>query len=124
MKKVITLHPTRRIPYVTTLLTGVAVALASLVGDAAETYDLTNIGTLFAFALVCMGVLILRIKEPDRPRPFRVPMVWPVALGGAAACVFIMVGLPAQAWARFGWWLAIGIAFYFIYGYRHSRLRQ
>lgn len=124
MKKVITLHPTRRIPYVTTLLTGVAVALASLVGDAAETYDLTNIGTLFAFALVCMGVLILRIKEPDRPRPFRVPMVWPVAFGGAAACVFIMVGLPAQAWARFGWWLVIGIAFYLIYGYRHSRLRQ
>ena len=118
------LHPTRRIPYATTLVTGIAVALASLVGDAAETYDLTNIGTLFAFALVCVGVLVLRVKEPDRPRPFRVPFVWPVAILGAIACAFIMYGLPAQAWGRFGWWLAIGIAIYLAYGYRHSRLKQ
>jgi APA family basic amino acid/polyamine antiporter len=118
------LHPTRRIPHVTTLLTGIVVALASLVGDAAETYDLTNIGTLFAFALVCLGVLILRIKEPQRPRPFRVPFVWPIALAGAGACVFIMIGLPAQAWTRFGWWLATGMAIYFLYGYRHSKLRR
>jgi APA family basic amino acid/polyamine antiporter len=118
------LHPTRRIPYATTLVTGIAVALASLVGDAAETYDLTNIGTLFAFALVCIGVLVLRVKEPDRPRPFRVPFVWPVAILGAIACAFIMYGLPAQAWSRFGWWLAIGMAIYLAYGYRHSRLKQ
>jgi APA family basic amino acid/polyamine antiporter len=118
------LHPTRRIPYTTTLLTGIAVAVASLVGDAAETYDLTNIGTLFAFALVCIGVLVLRVKEPDRPRPFKVPFVWPVALLGTAACVFIMVGLPTQAWTRFLWWLAIGVLLYAVYGYRHSLLRQ
>lgn len=118
------LHPTRRIPYVTTLLTGVIVAVASLVGDAAETYDLTNIGTLFAFAIVCIGVLVLRIVEPDRPRPFRVPFVWPVALLGTAACVFIMIGLPPQAWTRFGYWLLAGLAIYFFYGMRHSRLRS
>ena len=85
------------------------VALASLIGDAAETYDLTNIGTLFAFALVCIGVLVLRVKEPERPRPFRVPLVWPVALLGTAACIFIMVGLPPQAWesvSASGWWSA------------------
>ena len=117
------LHPTRRIPYATTLLTGLVVACASLVGDAAETYDLTNIGTLFAFALVCVGVLVLRVKEPERPRPFRVPLVWPVALGGTAACIFIMVGLPSQAWVRFAGWLAVGILLYAVYGYRHSRLR-
>ena len=64
------------------------VALGALVGDAGETYDLTNIGTLFAFALVCIGVLVLRYTEPDRPRPFRVPFVWPVTLVGAAACVY------------------------------------
>jgi APA family basic amino acid/polyamine antiporter len=117
------LHPTRRIPYATTLVTGLAVGLASLVGDAAETYDLTNIGTLFAFALVCTGVLVLRVKEPDRPRPFRVPFVWPVALLGAAACLFIMVGLPYQAWERFLVWLVIGLLLYFAYGMAHSRLR-
>ena len=116
-------HPVRRIPYVTTLVTGIVVALASLVGDAAETYDLTNIGTLFAFALVSIGVLVLRITEPDRPRPFRVPFVWPVALLSAAACVFIMVGLPAQAWERFLVWLGIGLLIYVLYGYRHSKLR-
>jgi basic amino acid/polyamine antiporter, APA family len=118
------LHPTRRIPYVTTLLTGLVVAVAALIGDAAETYDLTNIGTLFAFSLVCIGVLVLRVKEPDRPRPFRVPFVWPVALLGTAACLFIMVGLPAQAWVRFGWWLGAGLLLYFVYGYRHSTLRN
>jgi APA family basic amino acid/polyamine antiporter len=112
-----------RIPYVTTLVTGIIVALASLVGDAAETYDLTNIGTLFAFALVCAGVLVLRVKEPNRERPFRVPFVWVVAPLGVAACLFIMVGLPPQAWVRFGWWLAIGVAIYVFYGYRHSKLR-
>ena len=116
-------HPVHRTPYVTTLITGVVVALASSVGDAAETYDLTNIGTLFAFVLVCAGVLVLRYKEPERHRPFRVPFVWPVTILGAASCVFIMQGLPPQAWRRFGWWLAIGLVLYFAYGIRHSRLR-
>ncbi len=115
--------PKTRIPYVTTLVTGLVVAVAALIGDAAETYDLTNIGTLFAFALVCAGVLVLRITEPERTRPFRVPFVWLVAPLGMAACLFIMVGLPPQAWTRFGWWLLIGAAIYVLYGYRHSRLR-
>ena len=117
------LDPKRRIPYRTTLLTGLIVAVASAFGDAAETYDLTNIGTLFAFALVCGGVLILRVKEPDRPRAFKVPFVWVLAPLGIAACVFVMVGLPPSAWVRFGWWLAAGIILYFAYGYRHSKLR-
>ena len=102
-------HPVSRIPYTTTLITGIVVAVASMFGDAAETYDLTNIGTLFAFALVSIGVLVLRIKEPERPRPFRVPFVWPVAILGALACVFVMAGLPRQAWERFAGWLVIGL---------------
>ena len=73
-------------------------ALWSLIGDAGETYDLTNIGTLFAFMLVCVGVMVLRHKEPDRPRPFRVPLVWPVCMLSAAGCLFIMKGLPDEAW--------------------------
>jgi APA family basic amino acid/polyamine antiporter len=93
------------------------------VGDAAETYDLTNIGTLFAFALVCTGVLVLRVADPHRPRPFKVPLVWVVAPLGVAACLFVMIGLPRQAWERFGIWLVIGAVLYVVYGIRHSRLR-
>jgi APA family basic amino acid/polyamine antiporter len=113
-----------RVPSATTLLTGVLVAAASLVGDAAETYDLTNIGTLFAFALVCAGVMVLRVKEPARPRPFKVPAVWVTAPLGIAACVFVMFGLPDQAWERFGIWIVIGLVIYGSYSYRHSRLRS
>jgi len=117
------IHPRTKIPFITTLFTGIFVALWSLVGDAGETYDLTNIGTLFAFMLVSIGVLVLRYKEPDRPRPFKVPFVWPVTVLSAAGCVFIMRGLPHQAWERFGYWLVIGLLLYFVYGYQHSRLR-
>ena len=118
------IHPRYRTPHITTVITGVVVALGSLVMDENEIYDLTNIGTLSAFAIVCIGVLVLRILEPERPRPFRVPFVWPVAVIGAGACVFVMKGLPWHAWERFGIWLAVGLALYFVYGYRHSRLRS
>jgi APA family basic amino acid/polyamine antiporter len=117
------IHPKTRIPWATTLLSGIFVASWSLIGDAGETYDLTNIGTLFAFMLVSIGVLVLRYKEPDRPRPFKVPLVWPVCLLSALACVFIMKGLPDVAWERFGIWLAIGLVLYFAYGFKHSVLR-
>jgi APA family basic amino acid/polyamine antiporter len=113
-----------RVPWVTTLITGAIVAFWSLIGDAGETYDLTNIGTLFAFALVCIGVIVLRYTDPDRPRPFRVPFVHVVGIAGAALCVFVMKGLPGLAWERFGWWLLIGLALYFVYGFRHSTLRN
>jgi APA family basic amino acid/polyamine antiporter len=112
------------VPYMTTIVTGVFVAAWSLIGDAGETYDLTNIGTLFAFALVSIGVIVLRYTDPDRPRPFRVPFVHFVGLVGAALCVFVMRGLPSLAWVRFGWWLVIGLVLYFVYGYTHSTLRR
>jgi APA family basic amino acid/polyamine antiporter len=118
------IHPKYRTPHVTTIVTGVLVALGALVADDAATYDLTNIGTLSAFALVCIGVLVLRLKEPGRPRPFRVPFMWGVTLLGAGACLFVMFGLPRHAWERFAIWLAIGLALYFTYGYRHSTLRR
>ena len=117
------IHPKYRTPHITTVITGLIVALGSLVADENEIYDLTNIGTLAAFAMVSVGVLVLRYTDPSRPRPFRVPFVWGVALVGAAACVYVMVGLPTQAWVRFGWWLAFGLLLYFSYGYRRSRLR-
>jgi len=117
-------HAKYRVPHMTTLITGIFVAVWALVGDAGETYDLTNIGTLFAFALVAIGVLVLRYKDPDRPRPFRVPLVWPVSSAAAVLCVFVMIGLPHQAWERFAVWLALGLSLYGFYGYRHSTLRR
>ena len=114
----------RRVPHITTVVTGVAVALGALVADENEIYDLTNIGTLSAFAIVCIGVLVLRHVEPSRPRPFRVPFVWPVTLCGALACLYTMLGLPRTAWERFGIWLIIGALIYFGYSIRHSRLRR
>ena len=117
-------HPRFHTPHVTTIVTGIVVALGATVLDDDETYDLTNIGTLFAFLVVCLGVLALRVRDPHRPRPFRVPFVWVVAPLGALACLFVMLGLPRTAWIRFGVWMVIGIAFYFAYGFRHSRLRD
>src|SRR4029079_10157897 len=117
-------HPKYRTPHITTVVTGVVVALGSLVADENEIYDLTNIGTLSAFAIVCIGVLVLRYKDPDRPRPFRVPFVWPVTLVCGGASLDTMKGLPITAWERFGWWLLIGLVLYFAYGYRNSLLRR
>jgi APA family basic amino acid/polyamine antiporter len=117
-------HPRYRTPHVTTLLTGLVVAAGSLVADENEIYDLTNIGTLAAFAIVCIGVLVLRLTQPALARPFRVPFVWPVSLVGAAACLYTMKGLPTTAWERFGIWLVVGLVIYFAYGYRRSKLRE
>jgi APA family basic amino acid/polyamine antiporter len=114
----------RRVPHITTIVTGAFVAIWSLIGDANETYNLTNIGTLFAFALVSAGVLLLRRTEPDRHRPFRVPWVYVVAPVSVLLCIYVMLGLPGETWIRFGVWLVIGIALYLAYGYKHSRIRQ
>jgi APA family basic amino acid/polyamine antiporter len=73
---------------------------------------------------VSIGVLVLRYKDPDRERPFKVPFVWPVSVLSAAGCLFIMRGLPRSAWERFGIWLLIGLVIYFLYGYRNSRLHK
>src|SRR4030095_4525424 len=114
----------RKVPHVTTWITGIVVALGAMLADENEIYDLTNIGTLSAFAIVCVGVLVLRYTDPGRPRPFRVAFVWPVAVLGALACLYTMLGLPRTAWERFGIWLAIGALIYFGYGFRRPRLRE
>jgi APA family basic amino acid/polyamine antiporter len=118
------IHPKRRTPHITTIVIGLFVALWALVGDAGETYDLTNIGTLFAFALVAASVLILRRTQPDRPRPFRVKWLGLVAPVTAGACIYLMINLPALAWKSFAVWLAIGLVIYFVYGYKRSKLRN
>jgi APA family basic amino acid/polyamine antiporter len=115
-------HPKYRTPHVATLVTGAFVAFFSALLNIDEVVQLTNIGTLFAFVLVCVGILILRAKEPDRPRKFRVPFVPVVPLLGAAMCIFLMAGLPAMTWERFVLWLVVGLVLYFVYGRKKSRL--
>jgi basic amino acid/polyamine antiporter, APA family len=114
-------HPRYRTPHVTTIITGIAVALFAGVLNINEVVELTNIGTLFAFVLVCIGIVVLRYKEPERPRPFRVPLgPWLLPALGAASCLFLMLRLPATSWWRFVGWLVLGMAVYFSYGYSQS----
>lgn len=115
-------HPKYRTPHVTTILTGVAVAGFAGVVNINEVVELTNIGTLFAFVLVAAGVIVLRWTDPERPRPFRTPLVPWVPLGAIVCCGYLMIELPKVTWARFGIWLGIGLVFYLLYGARHSRL--
>ncbi len=115
-------HPKYRTPHVTTILTGVFVAFFAAIANISEAAELTNIGTLFAFVLVCAGVLILRVKEPDAKRGFRTPFVPAVPILGILFCVYLMLGLPTITWLRFFIWLAVGLIIYFSYGRWHSKL--
>lgn len=116
-------HPRFKTPHVTTILTGVIVGGFAAVMSIDEMVDLTNIGTLFAFVLVCVGIIILRYKEPDRKRPFRVPFgPWILPLCGAVSCLFLMYYLPPTSWWRFVAWLLIGLAVYLSYGYSRSEI--
>jgi APA family basic amino acid/polyamine antiporter len=118
------IHPKYRTPHVTTILTGVFVAVFAAVANIDEIVQLTNIGTLFAFVLVCLGILILRHREPQRHRSFKVPLVPWTPLLGIAMCIALMAGLPLVTWLRFLGWLAAGLVIYFLYGIRRSRLRR
>ena len=115
-------HPRYRTPHVTTIITGIVVALCSSVANINELVELTNIGTLFAFVLVAAGIIILRRIDPDRPRPFRTPLVPWVPLGAIACCGYLMFELPKVTWIRFFLWMAAGLVIYFAYGARRSRL--
>jgi len=114
-------HPKFKTPHVTTILTGVVVGGFAAVMSIDEMVDLTNIGTLFAFVLVCIGITILRYKDPDRHRPFKVPFgAWLLPMMGAVSCVFLMYYLPPSSWWRFVAWLMIGLSVYLSYSYTRS----
>jgi APA family basic amino acid/polyamine antiporter len=117
-------HPRFRTPHITTIWTGVIVAGVAMVTNIGDLADLTNIGTLFAFILVCLGVNTLRRTASERSRPFRVPLVPIFPILGVIFCVALMLSLPVMTWIRFVVWLAIGLCIYFTYGIWHSKLRQ
>ncbi|MFL5565291.1 MAG: amino acid permease [Gemmatimonadaceae bacterium] len=119
------LHPRFRTPHVTTIITGVLVAIASGLFPITVLGVLVSMGTLLAFAIVCTGVLILRRTAPDAVRPFRTPgMPW-VPIIGTLICLYLMSGLPIPTWIRLFVWLAIGLTIYFVYGrVRAASLRR
>src|SRR5207244_2827885 len=116
------LHRRFRTPYITTIWTGVFVGLTAMVIDIGSAAELTNIGTLFAFILVSVGVIVLRRTAPLRSRPFKTPWVPLVPLCGILSCFALMLSLPVLTWIRFVIWLGIGLTIYALYGYKHSGL--
>src|SRR5216110_677088 len=118
------IHPRFRTPHNTTIVTGVVVGVVAMITNIGDLADLTNIGTLFAFILVCLGVNVLRRVAPERPRPFRVPFVPVFPILGVILCVGLMLSLPVMTWIRFVVWLGIGLVIYFLYSVRHSKLRR
>ena len=123
-KSVATIHPRFRTPVRMTLITGSIVAILAATLPLSELLDFVNIGTLSAFAIVCIGVLVLRITQPDAQRPFRAPLVWVFTLLGSASCLYLITGLSLPTWIRFFVWFTIGAVIYAVYGFRKSRLRE
>ena len=114
----------RGTPLNATWVTGVLVLLPAGLMNIDEVIELTNIGTLFAFVIVAAGVLVLRVKRPDAPRRFKTPFVWVTAPIGIVFCFWLAMGLPKHTWERFFVWLVLGLAIYFVYGARNSRLAR
>jgi APA family basic amino acid/polyamine antiporter len=117
-------HPKFRTPWKSNLLLMVFVSIGAAFTPIDRLGNLTSIGTLFAFIVVCIGIIIMRRSQPDLPRPFRTPMVPLVPILGVVVNLALMAGLGAITWAAFLIWMVIGLALYFTHGHRHSALRR
>ena len=115
-------HPKYRTPWLATIITGLFAAFFAGLFPIGILGHLVSIGTLFAFMIVCAGILVLRYKRPELVRPFRTPFVPFVPIGGLVVCGFLIYSLPADTWIRLGVWMAIGLVLYFVYGRHHSKL--
>jgi len=117
------IHHVFRTPARMTAVTGCIVAIFAAVLPLTDLLTLVNIGTLAAFAIVCAGVLVLRVVNPKAERPFRAPLLPLFSIAGAAACLYLITGLQVATWIRYGVWFLVGIFVYALYGFRNSRLR-
>src|SRR5438093_4516244 len=115
-------HPKFRTPYITSIITGIALAFFAAILPIRDAASLVSIGTLLAFVIVSVGVLVLRVREPGLPRAFRAPWIWFVAPAGAVSALYLMIHLSRTTWERLIIWFVIGIVFYVAYGVRHSKL--
>jgi APA family basic amino acid/polyamine antiporter len=117
-------HSRFKTPHITTIVTGIFVAVSAAFAPIGWVLELTNIGTLFAFILVALGIIVLRRRDPLRPRPFRTPWVPVLPLLSIAFCFYLIANLPPLTWLRFVLWMGIGVLIYFLYSIRHSRVRE
>lgn len=117
-------HPKFQTPWITTIITGIAVMIPAAFFTVREAGSLVSIGTLLAFVIVSIGIMVLRVREPNLPRAFKTPWVWFVAPMGAISALYLMASLPWRTWERLLIWFGIGIAIYFLYGVRKSKLAK
>jgi APA family basic amino acid/polyamine antiporter len=117
-------HPRFRTPWITSIVTGLAVAIPAGFLTVREAGSLVSIGTLLAFVIVAAAVIVLRLREPSLPRPFKTPLVWIVAPLSALSALYLMWFLPWRTWERLIIWFVIGLFVYFLYGVRHSVLNR